>query len=279
MKPESLIYILVFQALFGFEVFFSSTNIFSGDLIYIFGFCRNEKLTNTRQNGKSAVVYHEKNGKFHLFTGSDVEFFSGKLELVFMTEHSNYRYSFPVNMRKTETRLITFTNQTAAAMVSDRKKIISESRSFHEFYKAFTEPYWKGNFISPAGHAPVSSDFAVHRSNSVTGVQSFHRGIDFLMPSGAQVYAPNHGIVVFSGFADIRGNLVIINHGMGLYTSYFHLEKSLVKTGQKIKKGEIIALSGKSGLVTGAHLHWDVRIDNTCVNGTDLLKMHFPPEP
>ena len=62
---------------------------------------------------------------------------------------------------------------------------------------------------------------------------------------------------------------------MGLYTSYFHLNKILVKEGMKIKKNKIIGKIGETGLATGSHLHWDVRINNTCINGLDLINTKF----
>ncbi|MEI8032037.1 MAG: M23 family metallopeptidase [Chlorobiaceae bacterium] len=120
--------------------------------------------------------------------------------------------------------------------------------------------------IKPVAGA-VSSSFG-SRFHPIYKVNLFHAGIDFASSEGSQVMTTGDGIVAFSGYDKGYGQKVIINHGFGYKTVYAHLSKTIVRQGQKVKRGEVIALSGNTGLSTGPHLHYEVHKDNTIVNPT-----------
>ncbi|SFN72216.1 murein DD-endopeptidase MepM [Xenorhabdus japonica] len=103
----------------------------------------------------------------------------------------------------------------------------------------------------------VSSSFNPHRLNPVTGRVTAHRGVDFAMPVGTPVLAVGDGEVIVSKFDGAAGNFIAIRHGRQYTTRYMHLRKLLVKPGQKVKRGERIALSGSTGRSTGPHLHFE----------------------
>ncbi|MBC8953136.1 murein DD-endopeptidase MepM [Xenorhabdus sp. PB62.4] len=103
----------------------------------------------------------------------------------------------------------------------------------------------------------VSSPFNPHRLNPVTGRITAHKGVDFAMPVGTPVLAVGDGEVIVSKFDGAAGNFIAIRHGRQYTTRYMHLRKLLVKPGQKIKRGERIALSGNTGRSTGPHLHFE----------------------
>ncbi|OTA19608.1 prepillin peptidase [Xenorhabdus beddingii] len=103
----------------------------------------------------------------------------------------------------------------------------------------------------------VSSPFNPHRLNPVTGRITAHKGIDFAMPVGTPVLAVGDGEVIVSKFDGAAGNFIAIRHGRQYTTRYMHLRKLLVKPGQKVKRGERIALSGNTGRSTGPHLHFE----------------------
>jgi murein DD-endopeptidase MepM/ murein hydrolase activator NlpD len=99
-----------------------------------------------------------------------------------------------------------------------------------------------------------------------------HHGLDFLSNIGDSVYSPGDGIVTFIGNKGGYGKVVRINHGFGYETLYAHLSKFKVKKGQKINRGELIALSGNSGsLSTGPHLHYEVRHKGVSLNPRNFL--------
>lgn len=99
-----------------------------------------------------------------------------------------------------------------------------------------------------------------------------HYGLDFLANIGDSVHAPGDGIVTFIGNKGGYGKVVRINHGFGYETLYAHLSKFKVKKGQKINRGDLIALSGSSGsLSTGPHLHYEVRHKGISLNPRNFI--------
>ncbi len=112
----------------------------------------------------------------------------------------------------------------------------------------------------------VSSNFNPRRLNPVTGRVAPHRGVDFAMPQGTPVLAVGDGEVVMAKRSGAAGYYVAIRHGRTYTTRYMHLRKLLVKPGQKVKRGDRIALSGNTGRSTGPHLHYEVWINQQAVN-------------
>jgi len=90
---------------------------------------------------------------------------------------------------------------------------------------------------------------------------AFHEGLDFTAPVGTPIYAAASGIVVAAEKTPDYGNIVKLDHGSGVETRYAHTSRILVKLGQRVKKGQIIAEIGSTGRSTGAHLHFEVRLN------------------
>ena len=103
----------------------------------------------------------------------------------------------------------------------------------------------------------IGSRFGM-RMHPILKIRKMHAGIDFVVNTGAPVYAPGNGKVVFIGRNGGYGLEIEIDHGFGYRTRYAHLSKALVKRGQKIKRGDLIAKTGNSGLSTGPHLHYEI---------------------
>ena len=112
----------------------------------------------------------------------------------------------------------------------------------------------------------VSSNFNPRRLNPVTSRVAPHRGVDFAMPQGTPVLAVGDGEVVMAKRSGAAGYYVAVRHGRTYTTRYMHLRKLLVKPGQKVKRGDRIALSGNTGRSTGPHLHYEVWINQQAVN-------------
>jgi murein DD-endopeptidase MepM/ murein hydrolase activator NlpD len=111
----------------------------------------------------------------------------------------------------------------------------------------------------------LSSRFG-YRMSPFTGKKEFHRGIDISTRMGAPIVAPADGIVSKVYRDRGYGNVLCVNHGYGVRTKYAHLKKALVKKGQFVKRGETIALVGKTGRTTGPHLHYEVHLNKVAVN-------------
>jgi murein DD-endopeptidase MepM/ murein hydrolase activator NlpD len=100
-----------------------------------------------------------------------------------------------------------------------------------------------------------------------------HTGVDVAAEEGDPVRAPNNGVAALVDDLYYSGNSVVLDHGQGIYTMFFHLSKVLVKPGQQVKKGDVIALVGSTGRSTGAHLHWGVRMQGARVDPMELIKL------
>jgi len=111
----------------------------------------------------------------------------------------------------------------------------------------------------------ITSRFG-YRKSPFTGKRSFHSGLDISNRKGTKIIATADGKITFASRKMYYGNLVTIDHGYGKATRYAHLKKILVKRGQKVKRGDVIATLGNTGQSTGPHLHYEVRINGAPIN-------------
>lgn len=116
------------------------------------------------------------------------------------------------------------------------------------------------------------------RVDPVYQTRRFHEGMDFTAPTGTDIYATGNGKVVFSGWRQGFGNCVIIDHGFNYETLYAHLSKSLVRQGQNVTRGDIIALVGNTGKSTGPHLHYEVHYKGRPIDPRNFYFMDLSPE-
>lgn len=141
-------------------------------------------------------------------------------------------------------------------------------------------------FSQPFGPLLISQPFAWPRPPHITAPfgdlrmyngkkQSQHFGTDFEGKVGEPIEAANDGRVVLARECFYSGNTVILFHGANLYTAYFHLSKFAVKPGDVVRQGQRLGLVGKTGRVTGPHLHWGVKVGDLYVDGATLMKLDF----
>jgi len=134
-----------------------------------------------------------------------------------------------------------------------------------------TDRMWAGNFMNPR-EGEIVTKFGVKRfMNSIP--KNPHTGVDVSANEGDEVYAPNSGVVTLVDDLYYSGNSIVLDHGQGIYTMFFHLSKTLVVQGQQVKKGEVIGLVGSTGRSTGAHLHWGARVQGARVDPLELIKL------
>jgi len=133
---------------------------------------------------------------------------------------------------------------------------------------------WRGGFSAPVD-AATSDVFGSQRIfNGVA--QRPHFGLDYRVHTGTPVDAINDGTVLLARFLYFEGNCVVIDHGQGLLTLYFHLSEFKVKEGETVKRGQEIGLSGGTGRATGPHLHVAVRWQGTYLDPARLLQLSLP---
>jgi murein DD-endopeptidase MepM/ murein hydrolase activator NlpD len=116
----------------------------------------------------------------------------------------------------------------------------------------------------------VTSGFGP-RMSPFTEKPAWHDGLDIGAAANAPVQAPAHGRVTAVGFDPKLGNIVKLDHGFGIETLYGHLAKSLVKEGQRVKRGDVVGLVGSTGLATGPHLHYMVKVNGQTLDPTRYI--------
>jgi murein DD-endopeptidase MepM/ murein hydrolase activator NlpD len=142
------------------------------------------------------------------------------------------------------------------------------------FARISPEREWSGPFEAPVS-AETSDVFGTRRVfNGVT--KSVHQGLDYRVGPGTPVMAVNRGTVLLARPLYFEGNCVVIDHGQGLLTLYFHLSEFKVKDGESVKRGQEIGLSGGTGRATGPHLHVAVRWQGIYLDPARLLQMPLP---
>jgi murein DD-endopeptidase MepM/ murein hydrolase activator NlpD len=151
---------------------------------------------------------------------------------------------------------------------------------------ALTEPYtsiqyWSGPFSSPAVYPDqFTSRYGVRRTYHGLGtdltIEGFHTGLDFAGGEGLQIFAPAAGRVVFAAPLTVRGNATIIDHGLGVYSGFWHQSQILVNVGDMVEQGQVIGLVGGTGRVTGAHLHWELWVNGVQVDPLEWLNQAYP---
>ncbi|WP_426751016.1 M23 family metallopeptidase [Myxococcus sp. Y35] len=157
-----------------------------------------------------------------------------------------------------------------------RKRMAADRRAFAEaFAQPFTPPHFAQNFAWPRQDR-ITAPFGDRRTFNGK-LSSQHFGVDIDGDPGTPVQAANDGTVVMARNNYAAGNTVLVHHGAGLYTAYFHLSRIGVKLGETVKQGQELGRVGSTGRVTGPHLHWGVKVDGLWVDGESLLKMDFFP--
>lgn len=154
----------------------------------------------------------------------------------------------------------------------DLVRIQKELAEIVAIYRTVTETrYWKGPFKYPID-SPVTSAFGTRRLYNGK-MNGFHGGLDLKASIGTPIHAPAAGIVALAKNLFYLGNCAIIDHGYGVITIYGHMTQLKVKKGDHVDPGTLLGLAGKTGRVTGPHLHWQAVIHGTKVNPVALTQV------
>lgn len=184
----------------------------------------------------------------------------------------NKDYKVKVSSANFGTQRLTLPEKMVKLDEETLKRVKFEEEKIGKVWDIFTgEHLWNGNFIVPV-EGELSSDFGLRRIMNGEP-KNPHTGIDIAAPEGTPVHTSNHGKIVFIDELFYTGKTLIIDHGLGLFTMYFHLSEILVKEGDDIQKGQLIAKVGKSGRATGPHLHWGIRLNGSRVNPFSLVEL------
>ena len=160
------------------------------------------------------------------------------------------------SIKGVEQRKVTPLNEDEAEILREQKDVKEALTTVDNVNQA-----WQNGFVLPLS-GRISGNFGNQRIfNGIP--KSPHTGTDIAAPEGSEVKSAGDGKVLLSGGNYFYGgNMVIIDHGLGLQTIYMHLQKATVKKGEEVKKGDVVGLVGKTGRATGPHLHWGASFNN-----------------
>jgi len=162
------------------------------------------------------------------------------------------------------------------------KKLVDPARTAEEVqveraYTLRTPPVWTRPFAAPLTVPPrIATVFGQSRTFSSGGPVQYHYGTDYLAPVGTPIHAINDGTVVLVGQFPVRGGLVVIDHGAGLLSMYFHQSKTLATMGQLVRRGDVIGQVGSTGVSNAPHLHLELRVRGEAVQPTEWLNRTWP---
>ena len=207
--------------------------------------------------GIIAVDLQTKPGSYQLkFKNGDKEVLR-EMEIVY-TDYGSESFNLPKEMVELSTE--------------DLARVIKEKALLNKVWAGpSTKPLWKGPFILPI-EGRTSAKFGLRRTMN-NAPRSPHSGLDIAAPRGTPVMAANNGKVAFIGDFFFNGKFVVVDHGLGIFTVYAHLDKITTKTGEKIEKGTEIGKVGSTGRSTGPHLHFGVKVGRVRVSPKELFEL------
>jgi murein DD-endopeptidase MepM/ murein hydrolase activator NlpD len=159
----------------------------------------------------------------------------------------------------------------ADPILSEAAKVNAELARMTQLFAVSTPGGWtpRSRFAVPLGPEvsyAVSSPFGSRRTYGGGSGLTAHAGEDFAAPDGTPVLAPAAGTVILAEPLFVRGNAVVIDHGRGVHSGYWHMATLSVKPGDRVTPGQVLGTVGNTGLSTGAHLHWELRVDGIAVD-------------
>jgi murein DD-endopeptidase MepM/ murein hydrolase activator NlpD len=176
------------------------------------------------------------------------------------------RRDFPVQRLSLPTGMVDLDPET-------ERRALTEGERLRTLYQTVTpERFWRGRFVRPTGGTEPGSGFGARRI--INGqARSPHAGLDFSAAAGTPVVAVNDARVALVAEYFFPGRLVVLDHGLGLYTLYFHLDEIAVRDGDRVTRGQPIGTVGATGRATGPHLHFGVQMGAARIDPVSLLDL------
>jgi murein DD-endopeptidase MepM/ murein hydrolase activator NlpD len=137
------------------------------------------------------------------------------------------------------------------------------------------EKLWHGAFCMPIDNPRITCEYGTIRTTQERG-RYLHRALDLINAPRSVVWATQDGVVAHMGRYVNSGNTVVVDHGCGILSLFFHLDNfAKIEVGQHIAKGNPLGIIGKTGYATGCHLHWEMRVNNAQIDPLQWTKQNF----
>ena len=188
-----------------------------------------------------------------------------------------FSYAVKVNEKNFTTQYMTIDTKVAAATRNEKSAKEIDEKLDPLKPVSDQEPYWSGKFLMPVeGGRVTEADFGKRRYVNNAPTSYRHNGLDIGQDKGTPVMASNNGRVLIADKLIETGNTIVIEHGFGLKTWYYHMDELLVKTGDRVIQGEIIGKVGSTGFSTSPHLHFSATINNVFITPVTLVEKGVP---
>jgi murein DD-endopeptidase MepM/ murein hydrolase activator NlpD len=184
-------------------------------------------------------------------------------------EAGDTQFTLPVPIQEGQFPSYNVPASVSAPILGQTTRVNDEAEKVAAMFATESGPGWapRSRFSVPLeGDYPHSDPFGSRRTYGGGGSVSAHAGEDFSAPPGSEVLAPAAGTVLLAESLFVRGNAVMLDHGSGVITGYWHLQKLNVESGQRVEAGQTLGEVGSTGLSTGAHLHWELRVRGVAVD-------------
>ena len=228
-----------------------------------------EDVSKIKANGKSVTLCASQSDSLKVIAPIPL---TEKINKISLTEGKKILANVTLKERKyRESRIKIKNSNLVNPSKESLPRIRRESLIFKELKQSFQAVVNQSMAMDKPLDGINSSEFGVKRFINGSP-RNRHTGLDIAAPEGTNVYLPLDGSVILNTEFFYRGNIIMIDHGNGYISSFSHLQTSFVTEGQKLKKGQLIGTVGKTGRVTGPHLHWEVSILGIPVNPEIFLE-------
>jgi len=224
-------------------------------------------------NNKSNKAYRLKKGKYICFFAFPADMKEGKYKVIIKEDNKDF-YDGYTNIIKKSVGTQNISYYKPKLSKEDENKIKEEDELVEKTKSLNSDiNYWNTPFILPVNDY-ISGIYGIKRLLNGK-YNNYHTGVDFASSQGTKIKAVNSGKITLAKYFskyNSNGNIVFIDHGLGVSSAYLHLSKILVKEGEIVKQGQPIGLVGSTGRSTGPHLHWGLYLNGQNTDGDNWVK-------
>ncbi len=233
------------------------------------------KAPQVRFKNKPVLVVKSTSEQWLAIVGLALNIPAGQ-QSILVKNGSSREIAFTVQDKKYKEQRLTIKNtRQVNPLPEDLKRINLEMTAQNQAYQEFSPKIPSNIIFDKPVEGPLSSPFGLKRFFNGEP-RAPHSGLDFAVPTGTPVKAPADGKVILTGNYFFNGNTVFLDHGQGLISMYCHLSVIDVAEGDSLARGEVLGKVGATGRVTGAHLHWNVSLNDARIDPAILIGMFRP---
>lgn len=221
---------------------------------------------------KKDLHFNDSKGTYKAIAGIDLNTEPGTYTLELNISGKTVSRDVAISKKKYPVQRLTLREDQVILSPENEARAERELKKVSSIWPVDSQRLWNGGFVDPLPGKEVTTPFGVRRIiNNIP--KSSHSGVDLAAETGEPVRAPNDGVAVLVDDQFFSGNSLILDHGQGIYTMFFHLSQINVRMGQAVMKGDVIGLVGATGRLTGPCLHWGARVQGARVDPLQLMKL------